>query len=296
MEPKIFDTSDVSGYLEHLREEGYVVIGNVLDESTRKSLMEQFWTDWETSSPNFKRHDKSTWKIENSPMMFGKGMAIFSGLPHSDFMWRLRLRTEIMSIFAHVHKTCIHRIVTSFDGFSVFFTKKQKSSPWLHTDQNPNNDSYCVQGQYNFLPVKKDSAGFVVVPRSHTINLENTTKNDKDWVPVSDTEFEGVKLIIPENCFTLWNSRTIHANTGMTTDEIRFDRLTCYITYLPRSTRPQDVLDEKIKAYKNSDGTSHWANRCEVKKYPWGFKPTYEKRGFNKIVTKTLTKDRLFVM
>jgi hypothetical protein len=48
--------------------------------------------------------------------------------------------------------------------------------------------------------------------------------------------------------------------------------------------RSPEVLEQKILAYKNSHGTSHWANRCEIKKYPWGFGPRYESRGFNKIV------------
>ena len=40
---------------------------------------------------------------------------------------------------------------------------------------------------------------------------------------------------------------------------------------------------ERKEAYKNSKTTSHWANKCEIKRYPWGFGPRYESRGFNTI-------------
>lgn len=286
--PRVFDLSDSEGYLEHLNEHGYAVIGNVLDKETRTNLIEQFWDAWTTCSPGFDRNDKSTWTIEHCPMMFAKGMAVFSGLPHSDFMWNVRLQPNIKKIFSNVHGT--EDLVSSFDGFSVFLNKKQKSPSWLHVDQNPSNTVYCVQGQYNFLPVNEDSAGFLVVPKSHT--WETKTDKKGDWITFDDMAHRAVKLIVPENCFTLWNSRTIHANTGMTSNTVRFDRLTCYVTYLPRSMRPESVREQKIKAYQNSYGTSHWANRCEIKKYPWGFGPKYESRGFQKIYPSELTQER----
>lgn len=289
--PKIFDLDDSEGYLKHLDKYGYAVIGNILDEDTRTKLIEQFWKDWSTCSPGFDRNDTSTWTIEHCPMMFAKGMAVFSGLPHSDFMWDLRLQPNIKNIFSKIHGT--DDLVSSFDGFSVFLSKKQKSPSWLHIDQNPSNTVYCVQGQYNFLPVHEDSSGFLVVPKSHTWTI--TTDKKGDWITFDELDHRAVKLIVPENCFTLWNSRTIHANTGPKSNILRFDRLTCYVTYLPRSMRPESVLDQKIKAYQDSNGTSHWANRCEIKKYPWGFGPKYESRGFQKIYPSQLTQERLNV-
>lgn len=67
--PKVYTLDEPSGYLEHLEEYGYAVISNVLDENTHLELIEQFWKDWTLCSPGFDRNDKSTWKIENSPMM-----------------------------------------------------------------------------------------------------------------------------------------------------------------------------------------------------------------------------------
>lgn len=296
MEPTIFKMNDSEGYLKHLEEYGYVVIGNVLDENKRLELIEKFWEDWTRCSPRFDRYDKTTWNIENSPMMFAKGMAIFSGLPHSDFAWETRLQDNIKGIFENVHKT--KDMVVSFDGFSVFFDKKQKPDPWWHVDQNSNNREYSVQGAYNFMPVTKDSAGFVVVPKSHKMKID--AKPGKDWILINDSAVtsQGVKLIIPGNCFVLWNSRTVHANTGMDKKvDKRFDRLTCYITYMPKQSRSEEIAKSKMIAYRQSNGTSHWANRCEVKKYPWGFGPRYETRGFLKIHTnENIPEERMDVI
>ncbi len=278
--PRVFKVEEVDEYKQYLDEHGYVVLGDILEDSVRTHLVEKFWTCWKECSPRFDRHDKSTWNIKNSPMMFAKGMAIFSGLPHCDFAWETRLQQNIKDVFAQIHGTS--KLCTSFDGFSVFFTKDQKPPKWLHTDQNPSNTEYCIQGAYNFLPVTESSAGFIVVPGSH--KEHRVTKKPGDWVPVDDDP-RAVKLIIPQNTLVLWNSKTVHANTGMTTSEVRLDRLTCYITYLPKKIRSKEVLERKILAYIGSTGTSHWANRCELKKYPWGFGPNYEARNFTKIVT-----------
>jgi ectoine hydroxylase-related dioxygenase (phytanoyl-CoA dioxygenase family) len=278
--PRVFTKGEPAEYLKHLDERGYVVIGDILNDTVRSDLVEKFWKCWTECSPGFDRYDKTTWTIQNSPMMFAKGMAVFSGLAHSDFVWETRLQPSIREVFEQIHGTS--NLVTSFDGFSVFFTRLQKTPSWLHTDQHPENTEYCVQGAYNFLPVTQKSAGFIVVPGSHKETRVATKKGD--WVPV-ENDPRAVKLLIPENCLVLWNSKTVHANTGMTSSEVKLDRLTCYITYLPKSTRPHAVLVQKIIAYLKSDGTSHWANRCEVKKYPWGFGPNYEKKGFQRVKT-----------
>jgi hypothetical protein len=76
-----------------------------------------------------------------------------------------------------------------------------------------------------------------------------------------------------------------------------FDRLTCYITYLPKSLRSETVYKKRQNSYLNSNTTSHWANKCEVKRYPNHFKLNYEKKGFNNLksllINDTIPNDRL---
>ena len=101
-----------------------------------------------------------------------------------------------------------------------------------------------------------------------------------------------MKLIIPKNCLTIWNSRTIHANTGMVKKGVDLNRLTFYIAYLPRSLQTEENKLKRIQAYKNGETCSHWSNKCEIKQYPWGFKNNYEKKGF-KHLTPTLIDGKI---
>ena len=268
---------------KHLDEEGYAVISSILTDDEYEESIDLFKKDWKFVSPKFDFEDTKTWGIENTPMMYSKGMVVFSGFGQSDFMWSLRTNPIIKDIFKKIHDT--EELVTSLDGFSVYLSNKQKSKSWLHIDQNPKNPMYCIQGQYNFLPVTEEDAGFIVVPKSH-LEFTPDIKHNKSWIlcPGDEHLEKCKKLLIPKNCFTLWNSRLVHANEGMTKKTVELNRLTAYISYLPKSIQTKENLEKRIQAYKNSDTTSHWSNLCEIKKYPFGFGPTYEKRGYNKII------------
>ena len=283
--PNIYDISQKAAWTNHLETEGYVVIKDILNDEEYNKAMNLFKKDWNQVSPNFDFEDKETWTINNTPMMFCKGMAVFNGFGQSDFMWYLRTNKKIQSIFSNIHNT--DELVVSLDGFSVFVSDKQKSKPWLHVDQNPKNPIYCVQGSYNFFPVEEDGAGFVVVPKSHKEYIPEVS-HSKNWIMCEEENLiqNSKKLLIPGNCFTVWNSKCIHANEGMKRKGNHFNRLTTYISYLPKDIRSQDILEEKIKAYLNSETTSHWSNKCEIKKYPWGFKKNYENKGFGHIKPK----------
>lgn len=269
----------------YLKNEGFVVLCDILDDMEQTDLLETFKREFTTVSPNFNFNNPDTWTIANTPTMFGKGMSVYNGFGQADFMWKLRTHPNIQNPFKTLF--CTDELVTSLDGFSIFVSDKQKSKSWLHIDQHPNNKLYSIQASYNMFPVNADDAGFVVIPKTHkTFTPEQ--KNKADWIVVDQDTFqpEAVKLLIPGNCLTIWNSRLVHANTGMSKrnkNEIpeRINRFTPYITFLPKSLRTEKVKKERIEAYINGKATSHWSNKCEIKTYPYGFKKLYESRGFN---------------
>lgn len=291
MNPYLFNIDDVTHWEKHLKEEGYVVIKDILDKEQMDIGFSLFRKDWNRVSPNFNFDDNNTWEIKNCPLIFNKGMAVFNGFGHSDFMWNLRTNKNIQSIYKNLYKE--DDLVVSFDGFSAFFSYKQKSKPWLHIDQNPRNTLYSVQGAYNFIKVDQEDAGFLVVPRSH-LTYKPEVKHKKNWILCNNPEFDKdcVKLLIPDNCFTLWNSKLIHSNIGIPVKKKEFNRLTCYITYLPKSLRSEDVKAARIDSYMKGLTTSHWCNTCELKRYPFGFGKTYESRGYNHI-SPTLHNDNI---
>ena len=96
-------------------------------------MITTFKREWCHVSPNFKWEDTKTWIPDNCPMVWSKSSAVFNGFGQSQFMWKLRTDPRIQSAFKKVYET--DSIATSFDGFSVFISNKQKSNKLLHKYQ-----------------------------------------------------------------------------------------------------------------------------------------------------------------
>ena len=97
-----------------------------------------------------------------------------------------------------------------------------------------------------------------------------------DWYVLKNEDLEilkePVKIVIHDNCFTLWDSKLVYANTFTTKKKLdNINRVTAYITFLPKELRSKEIKKERKEAYKNSKTTSHWANKCEIKS---GNRPT----------------------
>ena len=56
----------------------------------------------------------------------------------------------------------------------------------------------------------------------------------------------------------------------------------------PKSLRNEKVLIQKKQAYLNGLSTTHWANKCVLIRYPFGFKKRYLERGFRTITPKLI--------
>lgn len=291
--PPTFEQEDVHSWKTFLDTNGFVVLRNVLNPETKQKYFDEFKSEWCQMSKGFSWEDQSTWTSKNLPIMLSKGMAVFSGWGHSNFMWSLRTEPRIYGIFEKLYETT--ELVCSFDGFSTFFDSKiQKSPSWLHVDQNPKTELNSYQGAYNFLKVEENDAGFIVVPESHKTYVPRVS-HKRDWIVVDQETYvpQAKKLLIPENCFVIWNSKLIHANQGMKKGTKGFNRLTAYVTFLPKEFRSEEIRIKREEAYKKAETTSHWANKCEIKKYPYGFGPNYEKKGFVRIKSLLETEEKI---
>lgn len=271
LQPDLFYSFQEDKWREYLDKNGYVVIKDILDQEEKSKYYEQFKKDWKTVAPKFDFEDKSTWKEINCPMNWEIGMIISNGLGQSDFQWGLRTNLKIREIWEKLYYT--KELVVSFDGFSLFLSKRQNPEIWLHIDQHPSDPLYSVQGAYNFFPVGEEDAGFIVVPGSHrTYNALNVKKSRKFIMIEEDDPHiaKAVKLIIPENCFVLWNSKTIHANMGMGIMKSKeINRLTSYISYFPKEFRTAEIYKKRINGYLNAENCGHYAIYHHVKGDPY---------------------------
>ena len=283
--PTYYNLNDYENWLNHLNKKGFVVIKDILTKDENDKATEQFKQDWKIVTPNFDWNNKETWCINNCPMVWGKGSVVFDGFGQSKFMWNLRTNPKIKEAFAKIYDT--EDLAVSFDGLSVFLSPKQKSECWLHQDQRSSDKRLSIQGLVNLLKVGENDSGFVCVPGSHKTYIP--VSSNRDWVVIDKNDMhyrEAVKLIIPENCLTLWNSKTIHSNCSMNSKHINgihLNRISAYITFMPKSRQTDDIIKKRISGYLNSDSTSHWSDRHEIKKVPFHIKKNYAERGFNKI-------------
>ena len=279
--PTLFKYDDYQ-WSNYLAEHGYVVIKDILKFNERDIFWKLFKNDLMEVSPNFRFEEKNTWTEESYPGIFDKGIIPFNGLGQSNFSWFLRTNSKIQSLYQHLFNT--DELVVSMDAFSLFFCKSQQSEIWNHLDQNPKNKFLCYQGSYNYFEVDNDDSGFIVAPTSH-LHFKPEVKHKNNWINVpEDSEWNNkmVKLLIPKNCFVIWNSRTIHANIGMN-KEIEINRLTVYITYMPRTCSTDENTTKRIEAYLNGKTCTHWANKCVITKIPWNLITKHENKNLNNL-------------
>ena len=67
----------------------------------------------------------------------------------------------------------------------------------------------------------------------------------------------------------------------MTKKDIEINRLTVYVTLMPRDYSSDENTKKKKEAYRNGDTCSHWANKCVIKRFPWGFQKQHMAKNLN---------------
>lgn len=266
--PQAFNINDSLQWKSFLDREGYVVIENIVSREQKETATQLFKKDLSAISPSFQWNDKSTWTCKNSPIVFGKSSAVYCGFGHCDSNWYLRLQNKAKQAFQLAYDT--DDLVVSFDGMSLFFSDKQQSqTSWLHQDQRKQDKRLSYQGVLNLLERKEDDAGFICVPRSHKEYKAPEAK--RDWVIIpkdSPYQEKAVKILTPERSLIIFHSKLIHANCGMKKKHpkgIHLNRLSAYITFVPRSRQPKNIKEQRIKSYSSGEACSHWADRYEPK-------------------------------
>jgi ectoine hydroxylase-related dioxygenase (phytanoyl-CoA dioxygenase family) len=113
------------------------------------------------------------------------------------------------------------------------------SQPWPHVDQSPSRVGLqCVQGILNFAPNGPQDGGLIVLKGSHLLNKEFFSTHDilgrktwgpDDWFGFDESEiswFEEKGCSIHKVCvepgdLILWDSRTIHYNVLLESQNLR---------------------------------------------------------------------------
>lgn len=289
--PQVFNINDSFYWKSFLDREGYVVIDNIINLEQKEIAINMFKKDLNTISPSFQWNDKNTWTCKNAPIVFGKSSAVYCGFGHCESIWYLRLQSKAKKAFQLAYD--VDDLVVSFDGMSLFFSDKQQSQKsWLHQDQRSQDKRISYQGVLNLLERKSDDAGFICVPGSH--KEYKAPESKRDWIIIpkdSPYQDKAVKILTPERSLIIFNSKLIHANCGMKKNHskgIHLNRLSAYITFVPRSRQSIKIKKQRIERYSLGETCSHWADRYEPKKVIFYLQKKFSL--FN-IIKPRLTKD-----
>jgi Phytanoyl-CoA dioxygenase (PhyH) len=257
--PPRFEIDDEKA-LEYLNNNGYVVFGNVLNNTEIQSAIDLFW-DWiESLGKGIKRNDVRTWnstvaKNQNKPGdkgWFGyesTGIISEYHIGQSEFLWLIRSIPKVRQAFEFVwkqHNKNTSNMLVSFDGcnairpcsvnpdWAVRFSNefpRQNGEGWLHTDLNLLTDPnmLCYQGFVNLLDCDETKPGFVVCPESNKYLKRYTEEmgdkliarlNTTKLTEVKDYINHPIKLNYRAGDLVIFTSHTFHANSSVISNNL----------------------------------------------------------------------------
>ena len=211
-----FDPLDRAAWLQHLGDEGFVVLRGAVPAAAVDRARDLHW-DWlESLGSGILRDDPRTWHDRAWPGMATAGFMQSHGGGHSAAMWHVREQPAVHAAFAAIWNT--EDLIVSFDtalawrpwwlhdaaapGAEMGGQDQAGQGEWrprverLHCDQNPLHKPgrACVQGMVPLISVSPLVGGLQVVPRSHTAAVqqqliaaypEAVADAGEDWVELA---------------------------------------------------------------------------------------------------------------
>lgn len=258
---QVLESLIIELYIKKLRENGYVVIPNILTDDEVKEAKELFFK-WKSSIPNIDNFHK---------IADPHGIFKFHQIGHQEHAWFIRTRPKIIEIFKHIWKT--NELVVSFDG-SCYIPKEcnKKDNIWTHTDQAPlYKDEMCFQGFVGLT--KNEERSLIVYEKSHLLHekyfKDRNISHSKNWNLIDHDFLKSIedskkKIFVNPGDLVLWDSRTFHQNCyGEPNSE---ERLVQYVSYLPKNNEKnsKSQREKRVKYFNELRTTSHWCYPINV--------------------------------
>lgn len=275
---------DYSEYFKKIKEDGYVVIPNVLSIEDQLKCVNGYYDYAENLGTGIKRNDPKTMTSSSLPPSIAGGIDCNIAVAHKQFVWDVRLNTNVIDVFSQMYGT--DKLLSSFDRICFMKgTKGRTNNIGLHTDQNPKKVGLnCIQGlvtlthkvssdsEITMLDTEHDDGTLFVLKKTHVYHSkffsENKVefgKNGKDdWYKFNEierskllNEFENVRVTGSPGSLFLWDSRTFHAPVTPLKDLDR-RRLCIYTCMAPARWATDSQIKKKKKAFDEYRSTSHW--------------------------------------
>jgi len=257
--------------LQFLKDNGYLIIPNILTNEECDQVIEKFNT-WLR-----KLSDKPEYPLP----IDRKGIIQQYNIGQQQFVWDVRQHPKVFEIFKTIWKT--EDLLVSFDCMNYQvppeITKKYSDkygNNWAHCDQKRTGFE-CIQGFVNMYETKEDDGCFVCWPRSqqyHTKFIEEFGKEFKgDFVKLEEKHKQWfiekgcfpIRVTCPKGGMVLWDSRVIHCNaTALPEREKPTPRMVIYVCMTPKKLITQKDLIKKIKYFNEGRTTNHYPHRIKV--------------------------------
>ena len=264
----MYHYDDKNGIKEYFKENGYVVITNVLNKKEIDNTINEICNHPALLGDyNFNLKDPSTWDqphIKNCGFVdVNQGYSQGHSQNELEHVWHNRQNVNVISSFQNILDA--DDIVVNQDRFGVMRPTKvnpkwKTLNSWLHWDENPwkHTEFNNVQGLITLTDQTEDSGGFCCIPKFHLKlkewiedNLEYKNKNFNETniivqFPHEDKDCKNVKKILaPAGSLIIWDSRLPHCNYP--NDGYDF-RIVQYITF----QRKDSINDQLMGVLKQS--------------------------------------------
>lgn len=214
-----------------LRENGYLIVRNVITEEQCAELYEGFWDYMEGMNPALKRGEPETWQAKELPLTT-KGLIQHYNVGLQPFTVRARVLAK--PVFELLYRT--GDLTSSWDGVS--FTRKASRQKYasledfeehcwdrtpLHIDQTTLGE-ISIQGGLAVTEQRADEHVFVCIPGSHKHHAKllelGPAKKSLHWEIQEGPQIQYLReqglvmkrIPLGKGDFVLWESRLCHAS------------------------------------------------------------------------------------
>jgi hypothetical protein len=268
---------------------GVAILPGILNEKECEQMKQGMWDYLEFVTSNLpipmKKSKPETWNTFRQ--LYPKHSMLIQqwSIGHAQFIWNIRTNPKVIEPWEKIYNVEKNDLIVSFDGASFHFPPEitnfgweNSAKSWLHSDQSYlRNDFECVQGWINAWDTNPGDATLTILEGSNNFHKEFGNKfnltNPDDWTVLTKEQINWyinkgcVKSNIhcPAGSLVLWDSRTIHC--GIEPSKTRKEpnyRCVVYVCYAPRVLASSNILNKKIKAWKDLRTTSHWPHNPKL--------------------------------
>ena len=278
----------LSNVAKSIRENGIVVIPNVISKEKIKKYKKQLWNMFSDMTFNLQkpisRRDPKSWK--NIYEMFPSHNMLIQHwkVGHSPLAWNIRQEEKVIQAFSNIWDVSPDELLVSFDGMSFHMPPEEtergwynKNNDWYHTDQTNRFGFSCVQGMITLYDINEGDATFAYKERSnfqHSNFFEYTKiRPSDDWYKLTIPELDYFKrcpnrrIKAKAGSLILWDSRLFHCGCGPIYGRRKSNfRAVFYICMTPRDWSTEEDIKNKQKAFQQANMTTHNPNKIVM--YP----------------------------